>query len=111
EGDPATAGFLNETHHMTQSSGGHRVAHVLRRNVTKSPIYVKARALEFTNAHLQGSDSVAEQSFLAWQDQQMGKTKRKTLLYDSVEADPRLDITNEKDVEKAISQAYGDSPW
>ena len=36
EGDPATFIALNETHHMTQASGGHSVAAVARRNVGKS---------------------------------------------------------------------------
>jgi len=37
EGDPATAVLLNETHHMTESSGGRKVAAVGRRNAAKSP--------------------------------------------------------------------------
>jgi hypothetical protein len=53
EGDPATAIFLNESHHMTESSGGQAVAGVARRNVAKSP-GGSARLLEFTNAHLPG---------------------------------------------------------
>lgn len=111
EGDPVTAGFLNETHHMTESNGGHRISAVARRNVGKSPIYVGARLCEFTNAHMQGQDSVAERSFMAWQAQQAGKTRRQTILYDSREADPATDMTDETSLMKGLSQSYGDSPW
>lgn len=111
EGDPATAAFLNETHHMTESSGGHRIAGVARRNVGKSPKYIGARLCEFTNAHMQGQDSVAEQSFEAFQAQVMGKTKRKTLLYDSREADPATDLTDDESLIRGLAQAYGDAPW
>lgn len=111
EGDPITAGFLNETHHMVESSGGHKVANVIRRNATKSPVYVGARVLEFTNAHMQGAESVAELSFDSWQSQVMGKTHRKSLLYDSIEADPDTDMSNPESLMRGIAQAYRDSPW
>lgn len=111
EGDPATAIALNESHHMTQSSGGHAVAAVARRNVGKSPAMLQARLCEFTNAHLQGSDSVAERSFEAWQSQQAGKTPKKDILYDSIEADPRLQVHIEHDLELGLRQAYSDSEW
>ncbi|MBV7294919.1 terminase [Corynebacterium sp. TAE3-ERU12] len=111
EGSPATAVILNETHHMTQSSGGHRIAEVSRRNVAKSPTSVKARALELTNAHQQGQDSVAERAFHAWQDQVAGKTHHIDILYDSIEAAPGLDITDEDQLRTGITQAYSDAPW
>lgn len=111
EGDPATAIALNESHHMTSSSGGHAVAAVARRNVGKSPASLQARLAEFTNAHLQGSDSVAERTFEAWQQQQAGKTPKKDILYDSIEADPRLQIHVPAELELGIEQAYSDAPW
>ncbi|VEH09415.1 putative phage terminase [Corynebacterium kutscheri] len=94
EGDPATFSVLNETHHFTEASGGHRLAAVARRNVGKSKRALQARMVEFTNAHTQGANSVGEQSFEAWQKQQSGKYKglNKDILYDSIEADPRLDF-------------------
>src|SRR5690606_26831758 len=49
EGDPPTAILLNESHHMTWSSGGHALADVTRRNVGKSPESVGARVLELTD--------------------------------------------------------------
>lgn len=111
EGDPATAIILNESHHMTKSSGGHAVAAVARRNVGKSPKSVQARLLEMTNAHTQGMDSVAEQSYLAWQDQASGVNPIQDILYDSIEADPRLDITDPVEVMRGLEQAYMDAPW
>lgn len=113
EGNPATFVMLNETHHFTEASGGHYVAQVARRNVGKSKASLQARALEFTNAHLQGSDSIGEKSFLAWQKQQSGKYPglNKDILYDSIEADPRLDLYDESERDLAIRQAYADAPW
>lgn len=109
EGAPATAVILNETHHMTHSSGGDKLAAVSRRNVGKSPVHVQARVLEFTNAHQPGQDSVAEQSFSAWQEQvARGKID---ILYDSIEADPRLNIAYEDQLRAGIKQAYSDAPW
>lgn len=109
EGAPATAVILNESHHMTESSGGHKVAAVCRRNVGKSPATVQARMLEFTNAHQQGQDSVAERSFEAWQNQLA--MNRVDILYDSIEADPGLSIIDPVQLRRGIEQAYHDCHW
>ncbi|WP_126382419.1 terminase [Actinomyces howellii] len=111
EGAPATAVFLNESHHMTASSGGHKIAAVARRNVGKSPAYIQARVLELTNAHLSGQDSVAEQSFLAWQAQQRPNAPRRDILYDSIEAPPSSDIFDEESRMRGLRAAYSDAPW
>lgn len=113
EGDPATFIALNETHHMTTASGGRHVAAVARRNVGKSKASLQARMVDFTNAHLQGNDSVAESTYEAWQKQQSGRFRKlkKDILYDSIEADPRLDFYEDADRELAIRQAYSDAPW
>lgn len=111
EGDPATAVFANETHHWTESSGGEHVARVIRRNVGKSPKELQARVLELTNAHTPGVDSVAEKTFVEWQEQQQRPEYLRDLLYDSVEAEPGLDITDPDDVLRGLKQAYQDAPW
>ena len=111
EGDPATAIALNESHHMTDSSGGHRLAEVARRNVGKSPRELQARLCEFTNAHTPGTDSVAERTFLAWQAQVSGKTKRVDILYDSIEAPPHLDIYTDDGLREFLRAAYADAQW
>lgn len=112
EGDPATFVALNETHHATDSSGGSKVAAMARRNVAKSPASIQARLVEYTNAHAQGMASVAEESFLAWQAQQMPKySGRKDILYDSIEAPPGTDILSPEGRMEGIAAAYADAPW
>lgn len=110
EGDPATAIFLNETHHMTEASGGQGLAAVARRNAAKSPGGM-ARVLELTNAHMPGEGSVAEESFDAWQAQAAGRTRLRDILYDSREAPPHLSLHREDELEAGIRAAYADAPW
>lgn len=111
EGDPASFILLNESHHMTHSSGGHLVAAVARRNVGKSPFDVQARVVEMTNAHSPGNDSVAEQSYNAWQAQVAGLTKLADILYDSIEAPPDTDIYDDGSRMAGLRAAYADAPW
>jgi hypothetical protein len=111
EGDPATAIFLNETHHMTESSGGHRIAKVARRNVGKSPATLQARTLDGTNAHQQGGDSIAERTYAAWQTQVSSPHLKVDILYDSIEAPPTTDIFNPDSLRAGLAAAYADAPW
>ncbi|MGB3602725.1 MAG: terminase [Gordonia sp. (in: high G+C Gram-positive bacteria)] len=111
EGDPATFILLNESHHMTETSGGHRVAAVARRNVGKSPATLQARICEMTNAHQQGQDSEAERTYEAWQLQVSGKAKRRDILYDSIEANPATNLVDDVQRARALEQAYQDAPW
>jgi hypothetical protein len=111
EGDPATFVFLNETHHMTQTSGGHRVARVVRRNVGKSPAYLQARVLDGTNAHAQGTDSIGERSYEAWQKQVANPALTLDILYDSIEAPPSTDIFVPDSLRAGLQAAYADAPW
>lgn len=111
EGDPATFIALNETHHMTESNGGHRTAKVSRRNVGKSPKHLQARVLDGTNAHAQGMDSIAERSFTAWQTQVSNPHLKVDILYDSIEAPPDTDIFNPDSLRAGLAAAYADAPW
>jgi hypothetical protein len=112
EGDPTTCSLINESHHMTESSGGVKLANVARRNVAKSPRQIQARSLEFTNAHAQGADSVAEASFVAWQRQQQeGFPGARDILYDSIEAPPDTQIITAEGRMRGLRAAYMDSPW
>lgn len=111
EGDPATFIALNESHHQTAASGGHRVAEVARRNVGKSPADIQARLCEFTNAHQQGLDSVAERSFMAWQDQVSGRAKKQDILYDSYEAPPDTNLFDDESRMRGLRASYADAPW
>lgn len=110
EGDPATAILLNESHHLTHSSGGQKLAGVARRNVGKSP-GGQARLLELTNAHLPGEESVAEESYEAWQMQVSGRTRRIDILYDSREAPATLSLHDEEQLMTGLAAAYADSSW
>lgn len=110
EGAPATCVLLNESHHMTESNGGMRVADVARRNTAKSPDG-QARVLEATNAHEPGGDSVAERTYEAWQDQLSGPEEHRDILYCSVEADPSLSFNVVEEAEEIVRQAYYYSPW
>lgn len=112
EGDPATFIALNETHHMTESSGGAKVARMAYRNVGKSPKQIQARVCEFTNAHRPGQDSVAEAAFNAWQKQMAPKYRgKRDILYDSIEAPPDTDILTEDGRVKGLKAAYMDASW
>ncbi|MEV2236689.1 hypothetical protein [Micromonospora sp. NPDC049891] len=112
EGDPATAILLNESHHMTASSGGHKIAAVARRNVGKSPAELQARVCEMTNAHVPGNDSEGERSYNAWQSQVGGHTKgRVDILYDSIEAPPDTDLYDDESRMAGLRAAYMDAPW
>lgn len=115
EGDPATFIFVNETHHMTDSNRGTKTAAVARRNVGKSPEALQARTLDGTNAHQSGSDSVAERTFNAWQEQTVAHQQNPAvpvdILYDSIEAPPHLDIYKPEELRRALKAAYADAPW
>lgn len=111
EGDPPTDLFLNESHHMTKSNLGQALAEVARRNVGKSPRMMQARVLELTNAHRQGGESVAGDSYEAWQQQVAGLTNKQDILYDSREAPPGIDIWDDHQVLRGLHAAYADAPW
>lgn len=112
EGDPATHIALNETQHMTETSGGARVARMAYRNVGKSAEWIQARAIEYTNAHRPGQDSVAEQAYLSWQKQQApGYAGLRDILYDSIEAPPATDILTEEGRRTGLRAAYLDAYW
>lgn len=112
EGDPATFVALNETHHMSPSNGGSRVAAMGRRNVGKSPSYIQARMCEYTNAHRQGSGTEGEKAYQAWQKQQAPSYKGdRDILYHSIEAAPPFDIITEQGRHRGLNQAYLDAEW
>lgn len=112
EGDPTTAGGINESHHMKPSNGGHKLFAVVRRNVGKSPRAIQARFGEFTNGHEEGADSIAERSYKAWQAQVSGQSVgKRDILYDSIEALPGTDIYNDASRRAGLAAAYSDAPW
>lgn len=110
EGARPTFCVLDETHHWVQANGGHKLAEVIRRNLGKSRDGA-ARSVETTNAHEMGIESVAERSYEAWQAQLTGKTARSTILYDSREAPPDVNLADEAELMASLAATYGDSVW
>lgn len=110
EGARPSAVYLDETHHWLGNNGGHKLAEVIRRNLAKSRDGA-ARALELTNAHQPGFDSVAERTHLAWMAQQEGRTRGAGILLDSREAPADTDLADEHSLRDGLTYAYGDSTW
>jgi hypothetical protein len=111
EGARPSFAILDETHHWTKSNGGAKLARVVRRNLAKSRDGA-ARAIETTNAHEPGGESVAEGSYLAWRSMTEGRTRRKLdVLYDTREAPDGIDLADEKAVLAGLRAAYGDASW
>jgi hypothetical protein len=107
EGARPTAIYQDETQHYTDSNRGTELDRVNRRNVGKTG----GRVLETTNAHAAGEDSVAERSYKAHLAIVEGRTRTTTLLYDSREAPPDVDMGDEDSLMAALAAAYGDSEW
>lgn len=110
EGARPTFAVMDEPHHWLVANGGHKLAEVIRRNLAKVRDG-SARALETTNAHEVGLDSVAERTYEAWQAQASGQARGTTILYDSREAPPRVDLADEDALAEALRVTYGDSTW
>lgn len=110
EGARPSAIFEDETHWWTETNGGHNLDRVNRRNVGKRAGGT-ARVLESTNAHAPGENSVAEKTFETWQAGAQGRLKRTGLLYDSREAPPGIDLSDEAALREGLRCAYGDSTW
>lgn len=110
EGARPTFCVLDETHLWMDANGGHKLAEVIRRNLGKSRDGM-ARSVETTNAHEQGMESVAERSFDAWQAQVAGRARGATILYDSREAPPEVDLADEAGLMAALTATYGNSTW
>jgi hypothetical protein len=110
EGARPSFAIMDETHHWTKSNGGHKLARVVRRNLAKSRDGA-ARAIETTNAHEPGQESVAEGSFLAWRAIMEGRSLSTGLLYDSREAPGDVDLADEAALMAGLRVAYGDATW
>ncbi len=85
EGGRPTFVIRNETHHWTDSTGGHELAEVIERNATKSA-GGQSRALSITNAYDPSQDSVAQRQREAWEAEHTGEAIGTGMFYDSIEA-------------------------
>lgn len=110
EGARPSFAVMDETHHWTESNGGAKLARVIRRNLAKSRDGA-ARAIETTNAHAPGGESVAEKSFQDFLAMQEGRTKSTGLLYDSREAPAGFDLADRQQLLTGLRAAYGDASW
>jgi hypothetical protein len=110
EGARPSFAIMDETHHWTKSNGGAKLARVVRRNLAKSRDGM-ARAIETTNAHEPGQESVAEGSYLAYLAIKEGRNRASGILYDSREAQGDVDLADEAQVRQGLIDAYGDAIW
>ncbi|MFD6638319.1 terminase [Micromonospora chalcea] len=110
EGARPSFAIMDETHHWTESNGGYALARVIRRNLAKSRDGM-ARAIETTNAHAPGQDSVAEISYLAYLAILEKRTRAGGILYDSREAPGSIDLSDREALMDGLAMAYGDSLW
>ncbi|PPG35024.1 terminase [Pseudoclavibacter sp. RFBG4] len=110
EGARPSFAILDETHHWTKANGGAELARTVRRNLAKSRDG-SARAIETTNAHAPGEESVAESSYLAWRAVAEGRSKASGILYDSREAAGDIVLADDVQLRAGLIDAYGDATW
>jgi hypothetical protein len=110
EGARPSFAIMDETHHWTATNGGKKLARVIRRNLAKSRDG-SARAIETTNAHEPGQESVAEASYLAWRAIIEGRSTSDGILYDTREAPADIDLADRDAVMAGLRAAYGDASW
>lgn len=101
---------------------GHSMESIIEGNMSKVD---GARTLSICNAHVPGTETVAEKAYTSWQDVESGKAVDTGLLYDALEAPadtPISEIPSEKEdpvgnvegIEKlrqGLLVARGDSTW
>lgn len=113
EGWEASFAVADEVEHWYPSTGAVEFHQTLRRNLAKTG----NRIIETCNAWVPGRDSVAEQSFSDWVDQESGKTRDEFgILYDARLAPSNTVLTDSvEDGEVGLSEAlefvYGEQPW
>ena len=110
EGGRASFVVMNETQHWLPSGEGDRMAEVIARNLAKIR-GGSARSLAITNAHNPGENSVAERDFEAWCAIRDGRSRASGFYYDSLEADPRTDLSDRDSLRQGLAEAAGDASW
>ena len=100
---------VDETSELVASNSGHESILRIDGNLDKNP-GGRARRLDLSNAYVPGEDSVAERQTMNWtkQTQAWGYSH---ILFDCLEADPRLDLSKDDELRIAIVQAAGDATW
>ncbi|QBP31037.1 terminase large subunit [Mycobacterium phage Refuge] len=127
EGNRPTFVVQNETQWWGQGpdgkvNDGHSMASVIEGNMTKVE---GARTLSICNAHIPGTETVAEKAYVEYQDVLSGKSVDTGAMYDALEAPadtPISEIPSEKEdpvgfaegvakLREGILIARGDSTW
>jgi hypothetical protein len=105
EGGRPVFAVLDQTESWTPTNGGRKLAGAVRRNLSK----VGGCSVETPNAYRPGEESVAEESFKAFEQQEKGRTKRGGILLDHREAPPETDPEDLESLRAGLAYAYGDS--
>jgi hypothetical protein len=108
EGGEASFIVGDETEHWRPSNGGVELASTLADNLAKSG----SRMLETANAWIPGAQSVAEDTWEAWQAQEEGRTKgEQRVLYDAVIAPAETNLADPASLTAALEFVYADCDW
>lgn len=110
EGGRPSLVIAGETQHWVAGNDGHAMQQAIARNLAKSRDG-SARELALTNAHDPGEDSVAAHDWEAFLAIEQGRSQATGFLYDSLEPNSDVDLTNREELYEAIIAARGDSTW
>lgn len=106
KGAPAHFVVCDQTEEWTKGNGGINLYNKLKNNVLKRGGHL----LESPNAYTPGDGSVAENTMVAYQRIQEGKTRLTTgVYYDHREAPGDTDMADEDSLMRGLAIAYGDS--
>jgi hypothetical protein len=101
--------LIDETSELVDGNSGHASIKRINGNLRKKPGGT-ARRVDMSNAFVPGEDSVAERVTEDW-SKQMQKWGYSHILLDSLEANPKLELTDSAQLREAIKQAAGDATW
>lgn len=96
---------MDQTESWTPTNGGRKLASTIRRNLAK----VNGCSVETPNAYMPGENSVAENSWKAFEDQREGRAKSSGLLFDHREAPADVDPEDYESLRAGLRYAYGES--
>jgi hypothetical protein len=100
---------IDETSELVPGNGGHESILRIDGNLDKNP-GGRARRLDLSNAFVPGEESVAEAVTFDWSTQ-VAAWGYSHILFDSLEANPKLRLNVEDELREAIRQAGGDATW
>lgn len=107
EGAESTAVIADETEHWLGNAGA-ELFNTLTDNLTKSG----NRMLETANAWKPDAKSVAETTYSAWIDQELGRSKNdRKVLYDCRRAPADTDLSDNDSLRRGLAVVYEDCPW